>query len=395
MDLKEAADARSPAYTPGVPRPPNLKALTSIRFFAALYVALFHLVRPFSRWGVFAGFMGAGYVGVSFFFMLSGFILTYSHALEYESGKGNPVKFWVARLARIYPVYLVSMAFAAYVGRSEFHAKIHILAYIADLLMVQSWSMRVAAFFNVPAWSLSCEAFFYLVFPFLLLRLRPRTAARGIVAVTAFWMLSLAAPVTCLVLYPQAAWHELGAYAVGGKYAYLIRRLPLLALPEFLAGVSLGWFYLRFGVSYRTAAFLAAAGAFGTAVTLLFADHLPLVLLHNGLLLPFFALLILGLCQPNWLSRLLSRPFLMLLGEASFSLYLIHFLFNDWTKNTFGAGETILDALWKLAIVIGLSIGLHLCVERPGRRLILQWWRERHPGELAIAGNSLPGERIR
>ena len=367
MELNEVTDARSPVHAPGVPRPPNLKALTSIRFFAALYVALFHMVRPYSLWGALAGFMGAGYVGVSFFFMLSGFILTYSHALEYESGKGNAVRFWVARVARIYPVYLISMIFAAYVNWSQFAKKIHVLGYVADLLMLQSWSIRVVDLFNVPAWSLSCEAFFYLLFPALLLRLRPRTVTRGILSFGAFWMLALAAPLVCVILYPEASWHELVVSAMPGeKYVHQVRRLPLLALPEFLAGMSLGWFYLRFGVSRRMATLFAAVGVIGTAVTLLFAGHIPMVLLNNGLLLPFFALLVLGLCQPNWLTRLLSIPFLILLGEASFSFYLIHFLFNDWTKRTFGAGETIPAALWKLAIVVSISVGLYLGVERPG-----------------------------
>ena len=99
-------DPRSPAYTAGIPRLPVLKALTSARFFAALHVALYHLIHPFKIWGIFAPVMSAGYTGVSFFFVLSGFILTYAHGTEYEAGRGNAQKFWIARFARIYPVYL-------------------------------------------------------------------------------------------------------------------------------------------------------------------------------------------------------------------------------------------------------------------------------------------------
>ena len=96
MDLKEITDVRNPVPTPGVPRLPNIHALTSVRFLAALHVALYHMVRPFSQWGPLAGAMSVGYIGVSFFFVLSGFILTYSHAAEYESGRGNAARFWVA-----------------------------------------------------------------------------------------------------------------------------------------------------------------------------------------------------------------------------------------------------------------------------------------------------------
>jgi peptidoglycan/LPS O-acetylase OafA/YrhL len=97
-------------------------------------------------------------------------------------------------------------------------------------------------------------------------------------------------------------------------------------------------------------------------------------------------MVLLGLGEPNWLSRLLSNSVLVLLGEASFALYLIHFLLNDLARQTFGNHDTILDALWKLAVTIPLSVVLHLYVERPCRRIILRWWSQRHPAELTVAG---------
>jgi len=382
MDLNQITDARGPGHTPGIKRLPNIKALTSIRFFAALHVALYHFVRPFSLWGPFEGAMGAGYIGVSFFFVLSGFILTYSHSHEYERGRGLASKFLIARFARIYPVYLVSMILAGYVNRSQFHEKIHILAYVADLFMVQSWSIRMVAFFNVPAWSLSCEAFFYLVFPFIFLHLRPRSFKKGILTLCGLWFLALAVPLLCLWLYPQASWHEDVNPVAAGRQVFRVRRLPILALPQFLAGISLGWLYLRFPPKRRIASFLVSAGIVMLAAILMLADHLPRILLHNGLLIPIFGLLLLGLGEPNWLSRLLSNPILVLLGEASFALYLTHFLFNDLSRAVFGDHDTILDAVWKLAITIPLSIVLHLYVERPSRLLILQWWSRKHPAKL-------------
>lgn len=385
MELTQVTDPRSPAYTPGVRRLPNIKPLTSIRFFAAFYVAVYHFVRPFSLWGRLEPAMSAGYVGVSFFFLLSGFILTYSHADEYEAGRKNAPKFWMARLARIYPVYLVSMLFGAYVNRYQFHNKVHILAYVADLLLVQSWSIRMAPFFNVPAWSLSCEAFFYFVFPFLLMRLRPSSARQSVFRIVLWWLVALAAPLICLKLFPAAAWSEQAHVRIGSDWVYRVRRLPILALPQFLAGISLGWLYLRYRPSARTASILAHTGLITLVAVLFWADKFPLVMLHNGLLIPIFSMLILGLCEPNWLSRLLSNSVLVLLGEASFALYLIHFLFNDFVKETFGVDDSFQAAAWKLAIVIPISVLLHLYVERPGRKVILKWWSRRHPTELKMS----------
>src|ERR1035437_1307407 len=305
--MTSVTDPRNPVLAKGVPRLPTLKALTSVRFFAAMHVALYHLVRPFTLWGALTPVISVGYVGVSFFFFLSGFILTYSHAAEFELGKGRPLKFWVARFARIYPVYLLSMIFAGYAGFVLFRQPIHIVAYIADLLMLQSWSVRMVNFFHVTAWSLSIEMFFYLVFPYALLRLRPTTRAKGWLAVGAFWLLAMVPPLLCVVFYPDSAWTEGGRQAVQVSRVY---RVPALALPEFLAGVSLGWIYLRFPPAPRIAKYLAPVGITAFMSALFLSGHFPKVMMHNGLFIPMYSLIVLGLSDRNWLSRLLSASWL-------------------------------------------------------------------------------------
>ena len=395
MELAAVTDARSVAHSPGVRRQPNLNALTSIRFFAALHVALYHLVRPFALWGVFAPLFSSGYVAVSFFFMLSGFILTYSHALEYERGKGSPGKFYIARFARIYPVYLLTTLAAGWVLRAQFSKSIHIFAFMADIFAVQSWSIRASNFFNIPAWSISTEAFFYVVFPYVLIRLRPASRRRALFAILAYWLLALAVPLFCLWKFPALSWAEFGLPgASGGADAvFRTRRLPLLALPEFLAGISLGWLFLRFRPGAKAASAMGWTGCFGALAALLLSNHLPFLLLHNGLLLPLFGMAILGLSYNNLLSRMLSNRLLILLGEASFSLYLVHFLFDEWITRYMGPAHTLFTAAVKLAMVIPLSVLLHLGVERPCRRAILAWWSRRHPSQLVLSTQKTSGHK--
>jgi len=332
------------------------------------------MVRPFYLWGPLASVMGAGYSGVSFFFILSGFILTYSHATEWELGRGDAKRFWVARFARIYPVYLLSMLFAGYLGFQFFRKPVHILAYIADLLMVQSWSVRMVNFFHVTAWTISVEMFFYLVFPFLLLRLRPTSRRKGYLAVFGFWLLAMLAPLLCVLFDPEGSWTDLGRQMI---WVFRVRRLPILALPEFLAGVSLGWIHLRFPPVAKLASYLGPVGTVAYIAALSMSSHLPNVMISNGIFIPIYALIILGLSDRNWFSKAFSASWLVLLGEASFALYLFHFMYNDWTKGRFGAHEGLMSAVWKLAVLIPMSIGLHLFVERPARRVILQWWANR------------------
>jgi peptidoglycan/LPS O-acetylase OafA/YrhL len=231
------------------------------------------------------------------------------------------------------------------------------------------------------------EAFFYFVFPFVILRLRPSSARKAVLAAGFFWLLAMMFPLFCVLHWPQRAWAEQPSlFGAGSVFIYNVRRLPVMFVPEFLAGISLGWLYVRFRPSARIASVLATLGAASTIIALMLANHLPFVMLHNGLLLPLFAALLIGLCEPNWLSRLLSAPWLMLLGEASFAIYLFHFIFND--QHWFGLDSTFRTAGLTLAVIIPFSILIHLYFERPCRRIILKWWRDRHPEELAMVART-------
>ena len=374
MPAEGVTDARNPAPAPGAPRPPHLRALTAVRFLAAMHVTLYHIVRPFSLWGPLTGFFAAGYTGVSFFFVLSGFILTYSHAGERSRGGTFAKRFYFARFARIYPVYLVTMLLAAAVSWGQFAQRIHILAFVADLAMVQTWSLRMVSFFNVPAWSVASEAFFYLVFPFVYLKLMPSSRARAVLSAGLLWVLAMVMPVVCLVWFPAGAWHE-GL----GIFAFWVRRFPVFALPEFLCGISVAWVLLRFRPQLRTASWMGVVAVIGLMAALLGSERLPALALHNGLLIPLYAMLLLGLSEETFLARTLSSAPLVLLGEASYALYLVHFELNTWWEQAFHGSDSIAAAVWKVAILLPLAIGLHLGVERPCRRRLLVWWNRRHP----------------
>src|SRR5215469_17881949 len=156
----------------------RLPAVTALRFFAAFHVALFHM----NEMGAITSphwlktFAGIGYVGVSFFFVLSGFILVYTYAGR-NIGLGE---FYQTRFARIYPAYLFSLVLTFpffYFGALKMHVPFF---YFAErhftwasalvLLLLQSWVPQAALSWNAVAWSLSVEAFFYAIFPFALTR---------------------------------------------------------------------------------------------------------------------------------------------------------------------------------------------------------------------------------
>src|SRR5579859_3585178 len=186
---------------------PRLDELTSLRFFAAATVTLFHLkvegVVEGGPWW-YENFAAIGYIGVNFFFTLSGFILVYS----YEGRDYSPAGFWRSRFARIYPAYLFSLllalpGFIAALDQLDLPffawSKAHFIpACLLTLTLLQAWIPQGALTWNPVCWSLSVEAFFYGLFPFLKIR-RPWLLLIG------SCLISLALSLAYLLLHPDGA----------------------------------------------------------------------------------------------------------------------------------------------------------------------------------------------
>ena len=172
------------------PKHRDLPALTGLRFFLALWVILHHLtgpgqdLEPLARqlpYGLFS-LLRAGYQAVTTFFVLSGFVLTRTYAATLWERR-TLVNYWIGRFARVYPVYLLSLAvMIPFVLEDRTPGKGGYFA--AHLLLVQAWLGPIPVGWNTPAWSLSCEMFFYALFPLSALLVR-RTNWRNVIAVAA------------------------------------------------------------------------------------------------------------------------------------------------------------------------------------------------------------------
>ncbi|GDY63763.1 hypothetical protein SAV14893_031560 [Streptomyces avermitilis] len=170
--------ATAPTAETGRTPAPSLPSLTGLRWMAALLVFGLH-VRNF---GYFDGTgariatwaFGAGASGVSFFFILSGFVLMWS-----ARPGDRALAFWRRRIARIYPVHLVTAGIALLMGFTLAHQPRPTLHQaVANVLLVHSWWRLWWQTLDPVSWSLACEAFFYAAFPLLAVLLR-RLGARG------------------------------------------------------------------------------------------------------------------------------------------------------------------------------------------------------------------------
>ena len=273
----------------------------------------------------------AGYAGVTLFFVLSGFVLVYTYG-PVEHARIPARRFLIARVARLYPMYLAALVIAL----SEFIRRMHpgvrgveligpfaaVLTSVTAPLMIQAWIPRVACAWNCPGWSLSAETFFYLAFPLLAPVLRGRSARVLVAALLGASVLALAA--TLLRAAPPEFWGNRHALEAFFESPFT----PLHRLPEFLVGIVLGRWYLDRrlqGVPLRPVVGLSLATAAAVAVVVIAgalepARDDPKLTIW---LLPAFSVMILGLAERG--NRgVLARPIALLLGEASYALYLIH-----------------------------------------------------------------------
>ena len=143
-----------------------LDALTSLRFFAALAVVFYHSGAGFAANSRIAptiveNILNNGWLGVPFFFILSGFILTYAHA-DMHFDRAQLRRFFAARFSRLYPVYILALLICIpFVDHFSFATDWF------QFFLLQTWFPNSGATdWNFVAWTLSVEMLFYLVFPF-------------------------------------------------------------------------------------------------------------------------------------------------------------------------------------------------------------------------------------
>ena len=287
---------------------PRLPALTSLRFFAAFHVVIFHFqaMQIFIGPAWFQKLSSIGYVGVSFFFVLSGFILVYTYA-------GRPMilkNFWRARFARIYPAYAFSLLvtalfffYAVLTMNIPFFvwAKAHLkLASALVLSLLQAWVPPAALTWNAVAWSLSVEAFFYILFPFLLLVLVRRSQPQLLLIAAASWLTSLVFSGSYVVLNPDHL-SVVNADVLGAFWLNALKFNPLARLPEFLLGMACGFLFLRSRRESKLALPLVLSGIAAFLVVVYFSAVIPYPILHTALLAPAFAAIVYGFAvRPNW-----------------------------------------------------------------------------------------------
>jgi peptidoglycan/LPS O-acetylase OafA/YrhL len=364
-----------PPAVVAAPRRSQLPALTGIRCFAALNLVFFHFSDPHA-FGPFSPIVNGGYVSVSFFLLLSGFILTYNYAERAERGALTARSFWSARFSRLYPVYAFSLLLSVGMLVQELPAHTRLdfgLGVILTPLLLQGWHPLLTTFWNTPAWTMSTEAFFYLLFPWLVTRRRPRQARSMLLLLFSLWICGLVLPLLYMHFNPDGDVHP-DRYSVG-IWMRALKFMPIQHLPSFLFGMALGFLNERIPPESRkrlAAGIIAFASLY---LVLCFGDRMPYVMMHDGLLMPLFAGVILCLAGRNMVARFFGLLPFIAIGEASYCLYLLHF--NLWTLMHDShflekSGLIVFDPWISYLLLIVAALLTKKFIERPGRGWIIR-----------------------
>ena len=319
--------------------------------------------------------MESGYMGVTLFFTLSGFVLAVNYFESFRQINGRRLwQYAVARFARIYPLYILIVVYM--IDRQHAFGQ-PINGWWEHVLAIQAWDPNIyhAYSFDAPSWSVSVEFFLYACFPLLVLGLARLRTLRVTLTAAGFVTLAMTALTTWFVITGRGSL-SLADPESAHRWLYVT---PLTRLGDFTLGILAARLYTQTRGRVRLArvgSLLATVAGLVTLALMAWPSNLYSAWsLDLAYALPA-AVLIFGLAAAplSLPARMLSIPIVVLLGEASYAFYLVHMPALGY----FGAGRwvvatsptTVLYEILTLGAILCLAVGLHVMVERPARLCI-------------------------
>lgn len=341
-----------------------LPNITFFRFVAALWIVVYHFglkVTAIHDNHLLNSIFKNGFQAVSFFYVLSGFIMAYIYYSISLENKFNVWKYWKARFARIYPAYFFAFALCILVY-SYWGNKLDFVNVLSEIFCLTTWRIDgISSYYNYPDWSISVEFFFYLCFPILIK-----------------WGIKLNSTILSLIAFTLWIITQLYYNSIPVHYQKTLEYFPLLHLSSFILGVYGGIIYFKFSEQILSVSKWKVAGLTFTIFCVLNLFQFFTNTKENvGLYSPLFLLFIILLVTDNYyLTRFFSNRIADFLGDISYSLYIFQYpvyLFSKMIadKINFNVdGVTFFMAY--LLTLVAISILTYTIIEKPFRKFILK-----------------------
>jgi peptidoglycan/LPS O-acetylase OafA/YrhL len=377
-------------------------SLNSLRLAFAAWLVIYHIDYA----GLFPRIVSSmGYLGPSFFITLSGFIMTQAYL-----GPGKVLKpsaFWWSRFTRLYPLYLLTglvmlpLAIRKASAHGLVHGSLSVLYHLAMYAtMTQAWALGHALdVLNVPGWTVSCLAFFFLLFPVIGPRLqRLSTTALG-------WVLGASVLASVLPALAATLWMAAHGYAIPADddhvfvppamrtICVVLHAFPLARWPEFIDGMVFAMLCQRGCAPTFMVRHGLLLGIFGTVILMLIAPYVPYLVMHNAMYTLPACFLIAGTMGAAdgttggvaaAFNVVVNRPWLAYLGRISFSIYLVHVPIVQYALFALGHYHIA----WNLPIAVlytGTTIAVACLMHRLVEEQARTWLRRIDPAQAGAA----------
>ena len=341
----------------------RLNQLTFTRFIAAISIVIFHYgknIFPF-HFPALLNFFEQADIGVSYFFILSGFIMIIAYSKE---KKIKASFYYKKRFARIYPVYLLAIL-------SNFLFFVFIAKYInwsslfLAVFLLQAWWPGHVMNLNATAWTLVIEFFFYALFPFLYNKIYRKFNYKKLILPT---LLIWSASQLFLTWFLTSPFYH-GFPTASHEFIFYF---PLMHLNEFLIGNVAALFFLK-KLKHKQKNYDLLILALG--ILLYLAISYPFGLnYHNGLLAVLFVPLIIFISlTTGFIKKLFSHKFLIFLGDISYGIYILQipvFLFSQKIMQHFAITKPSLLFYLPLLVLLITSSLSYIYIETPLRKYI-------------------------
>ena len=320
-----------------------IKSLQSIRFIFALMIFVHHFCQPqIVQFGTFP---------VTFFLVLSGFMLTMGYSERILKGEITSLGFIRKRIIRIFPLNWVTLILALFVP-IDWNMNLHYyIVRVVNALLLQSWVPLSSIYFsgNAVAWFLSDIFFFYLVFPFVLKILSSKYNHLVMAALLLIYMV--------LIQVIPDSWSH--------PFIYIS---PIFRIVDFCLGIYLYLLWKSFPHNSKYSfCFNSVIELLACLISVFFVLVYPFIAVRYSLASLYWipsVILILAFIKSEsggggMLSRLLSCRYLTYLGSLSFAFYMFHLIVIHWNRDisngTYFENGTILGSILCVAVTLILS----------------------------------------
>ena len=286
----------------------QINSLTATRAVAAIMVFIHHFGTKVFPFNLAYKFFDSGNLAVSYFFVLSGFVLY----ISYVGSDMQYIDYLKRRTGRIVPVYIlalflfIAVAFCFYDYKFSSNLAKQIMY---CTLFVQAYFPQYALSLNSPAWTISVEMLFYILFPLLLLMEKRSIRLFTAITITLF-----------IVSQGIHLWYYQGGIKLSEKIEGYTFYNPLIHMSQFLIGMIGGYLYKRYTGTKR---FIFFPTILFVAIILLIVFRPESLSYHVGLIAPVFMLFILFTAIND--PRILNINAVVFLGEISYGIYILQF----------------------------------------------------------------------